>query len=192
MGDVHHRDKFGMYPIMHAVHGGHTRLVKYLVLELKVDVMVLSQNGNTCVHYAFEKLKLAKNSASKQLKWENLIRFLVENGAEEALVTPNKFGQFPEDFKLVAAAKAARTTFVDEEIEDAKAKEQTARPLSAKLLRSASKSRQADTANTRQPDTVTVPRINPPKVVKKVGSVLSSLAFNLHVHTDFLRWHRHD
>jgi len=83
MGSVHSQDKFGMYPLMHAVHGGHFRVVRFLVLGETVDVMAQSKNGNTAMHYAFEQLKLSKNSAASERKWEKMIRFLVENGAEK-------------------------------------------------------------------------------------------------------------
>lgn len=69
---------------MHAVYGGHVRVVRYLVKEMNADVLATSlHNGNTAMHYAFEKLKLSKNSASSEHRWQRLIRFLVENGAEE-------------------------------------------------------------------------------------------------------------
>jgi len=99
LGSVHHPDRYGVSPLMHAVVRARKSVIKYL-LDQGVNIYHTTCNGNTVLHLALDEYERRRKDFLVEARFRPVIKLLLSTGGERLRRIRNKDGNMAENFPL--------------------------------------------------------------------------------------------
>jgi len=99
LGSIHHPDRYGVSPLMHAVVRARKSVIKYL-LDQGVNIYHTTCNGNTVLHLALDEYERRRKDFLVEARFRPVIKLLLSTGGERLRRIRNKDGNMAENFPL--------------------------------------------------------------------------------------------